>query len=173
MTASLNGLARLGSLVLVALSTGSLCACGGAPEQSLETKLETRLEVELTAASDAIAGPGGQSMPVSVRLFELSEVGRFDRGDFFGLYDQPERLLEGDLLKREQFTLAPGEERRIARTAAPGIRHLSVVVGYRDIDSTRWRASVPIRANQVNFIAWDIRSDGVSTKTQLGRRPGE
>jgi type VI secretion system protein VasD len=100
--------------------------------------------------SDANRGPGGQALPIVVRLYELKAQGAFSGADFFSLYDRESKTLDGELISREELTLTPGQTRQIVKPLNPQARYLGVLGAFRDIDRASWRALVPLVAGTNN-----------------------
>jgi type VI secretion system protein VasD len=108
------------------------------------------LRVDVTAAANANRGPGGQALPIVVRLYELKAQGAFSGADFFSLYDHESKTLGGELVAREELTLAPGQTRQIVKPLDPQTRYLGVLGAFREIDRATWRALVPLVAGKDN-----------------------
>lgn len=134
------------SCLLVAGTLTLLTACGGPPPK--EEKPPPVLRVTLLAETDANRGPGGQALPVVVRLYELKAHGAFGGADFFSVYERESETLGGELIAREELTLVPGQTRKIQRPMDPQTRYLGVLGAFRDIDRANWRSMVPIPADQ-------------------------
>jgi type VI secretion system protein VasD len=155
---------RIGYAIL-AMVLLSLVACGGKPRKAPAP--ETVLDLRIIEA-DANKGPYGQSLPISLRIFELAALGKFEQADFFGLYEDAEGLLGGDLVGSERVALAPRASEHLTWVVDPRVRHLGLLAGYRTIDGVRWRAAVPIRANQTNAIFVEVGSSGISAHARHG-----
>lgn len=128
--------------VLAAAALAILASCGGQPPK--EEKPPPVLRVNLAAETDANRGPGGRALPIVVRLYELKAQGAFNGADFFSLYDREAEALGGELIAREELTLAPGQTSKIQKTLDPQTRYLGILGAFRDIDRAAWRSLVPI-----------------------------
>jgi type VI secretion system protein VasD len=120
------------------------------------------LRADLAAAGDANSGGGESGRPVVVRLYELKASGSFSSADFFSLYERDAQTLGGDLIGREEVSLAPGQWHRIEKALAPDTVYIGVLVAFRDIDSARWRQIVNVRTHAVNALAIKVAADSVS-----------
>lgn len=154
-----GGRRRLVAAVLAA----ALAACAGrTPPPPPPTVLKGQVEATATVNPDA----RGRPSPVVVKLFELKSVGPFEAGDFFSLFDKDRELLGGDVLRKEELTLRPGERVVLDRTLDPETRHLGVVAGYRALERSRWRAATPIVPQRVNPVVITLDADGVTLRAQ-------
>lgn len=143
-----NRWGRTLAYLLAAAALGTLVACGGKPPK--EEKPPPILRVLVTTETDANRGPGNQALPIVVRLYELKAQGAFSGADFFSLYDRESETLGGELITREEMTLAPGQTRKIQKPMDPQTRYLGALGAFRDIDRVNWRALVPIVADKDN-----------------------
>lgn len=108
------------------------------------------LWVELQAAADVNPDGRGRPSPVVVRVYELKASAPFESADFLSLYDKDQSVLGGDLVARDEFTLSPGQSTTLRRVASDS-RFLAVMAAFRDLDSGRWRAVVPLAAGLDNL----------------------
>jgi type VI secretion system protein VasD len=162
---SRGSLLHLLAAVAVAGALG-LGACGGKPPKVDKPPPPAVLRVDVSAAGNANRGPGGQGLPIVVRLYELKGQGAFQGADFFSLYDRESATLAGELIAREELTLAPGRTDTIEKPLDPQTRYLGVVGAFREIDRASWRASVPIVSGKDNRLAVQVGADSI----QVGPR---
>lgn len=85
----------------------------------------------------------GRPSPVVVKLYELGSRTIFDTSDFFVLYDDPQSVLKGDLLTKDELEFRPGQAFEHKMTLNKGTKYIGLVVAYRDISNSRWRAVIP------------------------------
>ncbi len=136
---------RLLFSLVAAVALTTLPACGGKPPKEDKPPAPAPvLRVDVAAAADANRGPAGQGLPIVVRLYELKAQGAFSGADFYSLYDREAKALGGELIAREELTLAPGQMRQIVKPLNPQARYLGVLGAFRDIDRATWRALVPL-----------------------------
>jgi type VI secretion system protein VasD len=156
---------RFVAALLAAAALGSLSGCGGKPpKEPPPPGPPPELRISVSAAANANRGPGGQGLPIVVRLYELKARGAFDGADFYSLYDRESATLGGELIGREEATLAPGKERLFVRNLNPEARYLGVLAGFRDIDRATWRAVQELRPGKNNNIGVTIGPNAVAVQ---------
>ncbi|MFE8647224.1 type VI secretion system lipoprotein TssJ [Sphingomonas sp. NCPPB 2930] len=136
-------------LTLPLLSLAWLAGCTWTPRPVMPSQLD----ITVTASADSNADTQGRAAPVMVRVYELRTADAFERADFFTLNDKDQSVLGEDLVHRDEFVLQPGQSRQVARTASNETRAIGVMVAYRAIDSSAWRATArvlpPVEAGRV------------------------
>jgi type VI secretion system protein VasD len=85
----------------------------------------------------------GRPSPVVVRVYQLKADAVFSGADFFALFDDDQKVLGADLISRDEFTLAPAEQRRIDVTVSGETRWLGAIAAFRDIRNAQWRVLMP------------------------------
>ncbi|HTT13058.1 MAG TPA: type VI secretion system lipoprotein TssJ [Burkholderiaceae bacterium] len=142
-------------VLLAAVSMLSACSMfgGGGPK-------ETTLEMTLAAGNQLNPNKQSRPSPVVVRVFDLKTPAGFDAATYEGLFDRDRETLGADLVARDDFTLNPGEGKKIERKLAPETKVLGVAVGFRDLERAVWRASVAVKPNAKNRI--NVALDGVT-----------
>lgn len=130
------------SLRLVALAA-ALCACSALPWRD---DAPGRLRVELEASRRLNPDDQGESLPTSVRLYQLAATGRAEAAELTQLLADPKEALGPDLLGAEELVLQPGD--RVVRAVAreKGARALLVAAVVRRPAGTAWRQIVELPA---------------------------
>lgn len=108
----------------------------------------TILQISLTVSPNANRDSGGRPSPVVARLYELKSLAAFQGADFFALFDRDKETLGNDLVAKEELILQPGDNREFRREPHADTRFIAMVVAYRDIERSRWRASMPVTRNE-------------------------
>lgn len=142
--------------LLAALLAFLLSACASAPKAEPPAP-PTVIQATLAVAADANPDAGGRASPVVVRLLELKNLAAFEKADFFSLFEKGRETLGADLLADEEFVLQPGDSRRFERRLHEGTLHVAVLAGFRDLDRSTWRGSVPVRARATTPVAIDVQ----------------
>jgi type VI secretion system protein VasD len=122
---------RLILLVAGALLVG---ACASKPPKPAPT------HAELTVSPDVNPDSSGRASPVVLRVYQLRNDGEFNSADFFGVYEKEKETLGASLVSREEYVLAPGENRKLDLPVNAETRFIGVVAAFRDIRVARWRA---------------------------------
>lgn len=99
-------------------------------------------QLDLAVFADSRVNPdaAGRAAPVAVRLYLLRADTAFITAGFFALFDREQATLGGDLLARDEWLLRPGQASRISKALSPDARHLAILIAYRDIERSTWRA---------------------------------
>jgi type VI secretion system protein VasD len=141
-------------MMLAAVST--LAACGMFGGGSKETS------VEMTISTGNQLNPNSQRRPspVAVRVFDLKTPAGFDGATYEGLFEKDRETLANDVVARDDFTLNPGESKKIERKIAPETKVLGIAVGFRELDRATWRTTVTLKPNAKNRVS--VLLDGVT-----------
>lgn len=145
-------------LIPLALLAG-LAACGGP-----EPPPPTIVNLTLQAGPDINADAAGEAKPVMVKVYRLGGLGGFLDADYFSLEADASGALGRDLVGDDAFTLAPGATEHYQREFEPDARYLGVVVAFRDIDRTSWRAHAPVPPNTTTRLVALIEGDSVTIR---------
>jgi type VI secretion system protein VasD len=122
---------------LAALMIAALGACAsGAPKPS-------KARMTVVAQEDVNPDPSGRPSPIVVRIYQLAQDSQFNNADFFALFDDDQQALGGDLLARDEITLAPGERKEVEFAVAGNAKFVGVIAAYRDIRNSQWRVLQP------------------------------
>ncbi len=152
----------LGTALAMALLP-AVTGCGGKPpkpQPPAPPAPAPMLRVDVSAAANANATASAKGLPIVVRLYELKSAGGFRGADFFSLYDREAEVLGGDLIARDELTLAPGQSQQISRPLGPDARYFGVVGAYRDIDRAQWRQVVPLGGGD-NALVVSVGADAI------------
>ena len=147
---SLVAMLGLGALVL---------SCGPAPEKQPDP---TFAQVNVTAADNSNPDSQGRASPVRVYLYALKPGAQFATGD-------PDALLGGELGAAAEsmnriadFVLIAGKTTKRRFELPDDTDAIGIAVAYRAFDTSKWRASAPIKANQVTLLKANIGSNEVT-----------
>ena len=136
-------------LTLPLLALAGLAGCAWTPGPVMPSQLD----ITVTATADSNADSQGRAAPVMVRVYELRTADAFEQADFFTLNDKDQSVLGEELVHRDEFVLQPGQSRQVARKASNETRAIGIMVAYRAIDSSTWRATArvmpPVEAGRV------------------------
>ncbi len=94
-----------------------------------------RFEAGKTINPDA----SGRASPLVIRVYELKAVDTFRSAGFFDLYDEPEAVLEGDLLAMEELILRPDLVEVLPMVLDKKARYIGIVGAFQNIDEAGWK----------------------------------
>ena len=128
----------IGLILLVLLLIG----CNTSPEKAEveDRTITAKISVSLEVNPDINNRPS----PIVVRIFELKNLGQYAESDFYGLFENYESVLGGDILASEQFNLNPGETQDWKKSVAPETQYIAVIAAFRDINQAMWKDSIII-----------------------------
>ena len=118
------------------------------------------LTLNVIGGADQNPDPSRHPAPVAVRVFELGGTAKFERADVFALTEHEQQTLGEEGQGSEEFVLRPGETRTITRELKKGVQAIGVVVLFRDIDRSRWRASSRVATSGPTTLT--LRVNGLS-----------
>jgi type VI secretion system protein VasD len=131
----------------------------------------TVVQLTLTASPDANPTASGQGAPVQLVVYQLGSASGFSSAEFFQLFNQDQATLGADLIKKDQFTLAPGQSKTATLSPTDMVKSLGVFAAYRDFQHATWRATASVPAHQTTSITITAGHDGVTVATAPGK-PG-
>jgi type VI secretion system protein VasD len=120
--------------ILLVASALLLSACAAKPSKPAPA------HAELSVSADVNPDASGRASPVVVRVYQLRNDGEFNGADFFSVYEKEKETLGASLVSREEYVLAPGENRKLELPLNAETRFIAVVAAFRDIRTARWRA---------------------------------
>ena len=128
-------------------------SCGKAPPPpqpvppvfTIAAPVDARVKAPMTLAASADTNPDatGRPSPVVVRVYQLRTDAAFTGSDFFALFDDDQKVLGPELISRDEFVLAPAEQRSMDVTLSGEARFVGAIAAFRDIRNAQWRVLVP------------------------------
>lgn len=126
----------------------TLSACGSDPKP----KPKTIAEVKIKAAPTLNPDLNGRPSPVVVRFYQLLSADMFQNADFFQLFEQEQAALGPTSAAKEEHVVEPGQIVTVSIGVKDDVKHLGVVVAYRNYEKATWRAVAPIQQDRTNVI---------------------
>lgn len=145
---------RLGAMIVLAALAG--CAAPPPPPPP------TVVNITMKADSNANPGPNGQGAPVALRIYQLGSEAGFKGAEFFPLYNKDQATLGSDLVKRDDFILAPGQTQTTTVTPRDDVKAVGVFAGYRDFQHATWRATAAIPPHRTTTLTITAGHDGIT-----------
>ncbi|HRW60158.1 MAG TPA: type VI secretion system lipoprotein TssJ [Defluviicoccus sp.] len=116
----------------------------------------TRVEAKIVAAKDLNPDMRGIPAPLFLRVYTLRAETAFANADFFQLHENDTAILGGDLVKRSELVLRPGETQPLTRELEDEVRFLGFVAAYQEIDRATWRALLPVPQNKTTKVTIEL-----------------
>lgn len=133
--------------------------CAAPPPAPLPPTLAT---VELSASRDANATASGQGAPVVVRVYQLASAAAFEKAEFFRLLNSDAATLGPDMIKKEEFLLAPGAKRTTTLTLPDSVKAIGLFGAFREFQGVTWRATVSPPPNKTTPVAVTVNASGLT-----------
>ena len=122
----------------------------------------TLAAITFTADEKVNVDARSRSTPVVVRYYLLKNDSAFNTTDFFSLLDKDQQTLGDAIVLREEFTLKPGETKKIDTKDAGPAQTLAVFVQYRNIDRAMWRSAMPLTLHKTNDVSVSLKNDQIT-----------
>lgn len=136
-------------MILCAVSFG-LAACG---------KKEIRISV---AGSKTLnLDDGGNPLPVIVRVYQLKGKEKIEGADFISLWKDDQKILEGDLLDRQEITLLPNTKIEVKVDPNKDSEYLALMALFRKPQGNGWREIVPLKGKKVRSVEISVEDQTV------------
>jgi type VI secretion system protein VasD len=154
----LTGLWRAG-LALLGVIAG-LVACSPPPPPP------TVINITLSADKDVNPAANGQAAPLQVRIYQLSSDAAFSGAEFFQLFSQDQATLKSDLVKQDQYIVAPGGSKTATLNPSDNVTAIGIFAAYRDFAGAKWRAVVSVTPHQTTKVNIQAGAKGLTVKTE-------
>ena len=132
--------------LLMALLAASLAGCFGSKEGPPPPPPlpPTRIELHVEASKNINPNAEGRSSPVLLRIYELKGLAGFNAADYFALLEKDQSALGGDLGRKRELMLRPGETQTLILQPEDASGFFAAYAGFRDLQSARWRVSASV-----------------------------
>lgn len=135
-----SGLYGLG---LLAMATG----CSSSSNNAAFVPAMT-LSVDLAASKELNVFDDGQSRPVIVRIYQLADVGSFQKSDFIALYESDKSVLSDSLVDITVMpAVIPGEQRTFQLDLQQQAKFIGVLAEFSNYESSSPKAYTAIVEN--------------------------
>ncbi|CAA0096794.1 Uncharacterised protein [BD1-7 clade bacterium] len=132
MKSRLNPLTKMAALLTATMMLLLSTACSSNKNKDLE--VDTYLNTSSTINPDI----SGESRPVNLSIFYLTDVSNFTKAGFYDLYSKPEQTLGDQLLKVTRLQAQADEDKEIELDAPPETKAIAVIAAFRDVDQAKW-----------------------------------
>lgn len=148
---------RVGLLVLALL--GALAGCAPAPPPP------TVVNVALAADANDNASASGQGAPLVVSIYQLSSDAAFGTAEFFQLFSADAATLKSDMVKKDQYILAPGGSKSATLNPVSTVTSIGIFAAYQNFQGVTWRAVVDVAPNKTTNIKVQAGAKGIVVTT--------
>jgi len=149
---------RVGVLVLGLL--GGLAGCTPPPPPP-----PTVVTLNLVADKDVNSTPGGAGAPLVTRIYQLSSDAAFSTAEFFQLFNQDQATLKTDLVKKDEYILAPGQTKTATLNPTDMVTTIGIFAAYQNFQTVTWRAVVEVAPHKTTTINLEAGAKGLVVKT--------
>lgn len=147
---------RAGAALAVA---ALLAACGSAPPPPPPP---TVVQLSLVASANANANANGAGAPVQIRVYQLASPAGFEKAEFFPLLNTDAAVLGQDLIKRDDYVLAPGTSKDVTITPPDKVQAIGVFAAFRQFQTMTWRVDVTPAPHKTTPVKVTIASAGLA-----------
>src|SRR5436309_15779273 len=98
----------------------------------------------LQAAPNVNPDPGGKSLSVVVRVYQLKDKGRLESADYNAIWKLDKDTLSDDFLAVQERVVQPGTQEMLEIQTNPMAKYVGVVALFRNPSGDSWRRLVPI-----------------------------
>lgn len=117
----------------------------------------TSVAANVSASSDLNGG-----LPAKATVFYLNSTATFNATDYNTLSTNAQAALGADLVGKQDVLLSPGDLKAIGRSfEGEGPSAVGVIVGFRALDTSQWRATTSLASGKVNTLTIAIGSGSV------------
>lgn len=81
-----------------------------------------------------------KSLPVKVRVYQLSDKTAFEQATFRQLWLQDKQILGGSMLARQSLMMAPNSKQKLELDRNKKAKYLAAIAIFRDPNVGQWRA---------------------------------
>ncbi len=135
----------------------SLAACSSPPPPPPPTVAQ----VKLIASSDVNPAQSGSGAPVVVRVYQLASPAAFDKAEFFPLLNGDAAALGQDLVKRDEYLMAPSTTKEASVTVPDRVMSIGVFAAYRQFQTKVWRLDVALPPHKTTPVTIRLGADGL------------
>lgn len=108
-------------------------------------------DMYINAAQNLNQDQSRQSLPVQVRIYQLSDKNAFSQATFRDLWQQDSSVLGNSLLEKREITVNPNSTSKVAIKLQDDCHYIGVVAIFRKPNGDNWRAVYQIPSGLTVF----------------------
>ena len=148
-------------VAIAVLISAAIAACAPPPPKQPDP---TVAQVTLTASDDANPDGSGRPSPAVVFIYALQPGAPFATGSYDALTGGELGDL-GETMKRiARIVIVPGKSTKKVFESPDGTSDVGIAVGYYQLDTAKWRASAPVKANEVTLLNATVGANAVAVE---------
>ena len=145
---------------LFILAGALIAACAPAPETKQPDP--TVAQVTLSATSDANPDPSGRASPTVVFIYALKPGASFETGSYDALTGGELGKLAETMTRIARLVIVPGKSTKKIFELPKDTAGVGIAVGYRDIDTAKWRVSGDVKPNEVTLMKATVGANAIT-----------
>ena len=122
----------------------------------------TVINLTLNATADTNPTTDNAGAPIATRAYQLTSAANFNGAEFFQIFNADAATLKTDIVKREDFLLAPSASKTEKIMPDSTVKSIGIFAAYRSFQAVTWRGSADVVANKINNITVTFGHDGVA-----------
>lgn len=149
-------------LLLIALLPG----CAGEPPVQPPPPPPTIVNLQIDTSADLNADINGNGAPVMLRIYELREQSNFNAADFFAIFNNEKATLAGDLVRKQELLLQPGETKSLSMNPDNDVQAIGFFAGFRQLDTAQWRAVANVKEHQTQTVQVKLANNQLTVQVR-------
>lgn len=129
-----------------------LLGCASEPPVQPPPPPPTIVNLQIDTSADLNADINGNGAPVMLRIYELREQSNFNSADFFAIFNNEKATLAGDLVRKQELLLQPGETKSLSLNPDSDVQAVGFFAGFRQLDTAQWRAVANVKEHQTQTV---------------------
>ena len=105
-----------------------------------------------------------RASPIVIRIYQLTQIDRFNNSDFFALYENDQSILAKDLKYREELEIQPGQSTTKTLEISSNSKYIAVLAAYRDLDKAQWKSFLEINPINLHPIKIEVGESAIILK---------
>lgn len=119
------------------------------------------ITVSLAGSKTLNLDDGGSPLPVIVRVYQLKGKEKIEGADFISLWKDDQKMLEGELLDRQEITLLPDTQVEVKIDPKEGSEYLALMALFRKPQGNGWREIIPLKGKKVRSVEISVEEQTV------------
>ncbi|WP_242065874.1 type VI secretion system lipoprotein TssJ [Moritella sp. F3] len=118
---------------------------------SLTACSSTDVRLNLSASADLNSNNHNESLPVIVRVYQLTDVKTFRNATFDQLWKADELILGSDLVDKKELVVKPSSNFDYEFVQADGAKYIAMFALFRNGDKNSWRWLHKLNSGALSF----------------------